>query len=311
MVILETVVPVFLFIAIGKFLKAKDIITDESISFIKFICLNIFLPVMIFDSLAHSEFTSDSFVLIGLMVFCLFFAFACGFFFKRFFDKDVCDYVPYAMPTYEGGLFGIALITILVGQRNIAQILSMDVISGVFVFTVMATGLKLISGQKMTKKEVAASICTNPVLISVALGFVAAATGFGSVIDSSAFANLYTKTTNFFIQPISPLILICIGSGLVFERQVLAKGLKLALLRLFVQGTLCATTLVVLSLTGIINPVLKISVLVYFFVPTSFLLSMYTRDQKSIEFVSGYLSLQILISLTIFSVVSVYAGYIL
>ena len=49
MVILETVVPVFLFIAIGKFLKAKDIITDESISFIKFICLNI-----LFNEQVHS-----------------------------------------------------------------------------------------------------------------------------------------------------------------------------------------------------------------------------------------------------------------
>lgn len=313
MTILETVIPVFLMIFLGKFLKSKNIISDSGISCIKSISTNVFLPVMAFDTLIHGSFSLDSLLLIGLEIFILFTAFGLGFLFKRFFDPSINGYVPYAMTTYEGGLFGWALIAILVGHKSEAMfsIVSMDIFSGIFCFTVMATGLKFLAGQQMTKKEIFISIITNPLIIAVILGFIGAAFNLGEIIDNSKAANLYTKTVNMFIQPLSPMILICIGSGLVFDWNVLKKGLKLAFLRYGIQIILCLITLLVISITVGLSPELRVALLVYFFVPTSFLLSMYANDKEAIEFTSGYLSLQIIISLIIYSVISIYASYYL
>lgn len=313
MTILETVIPVFLMIFLGKFLKSKNIISDSGISCIKSISTNVFLPVMAFDTLIHGSFSLDSLLLIGLEIFILFTAFGLGFLFKRFFDPSINGYVPYAMTTYEGGLFGWALIAILVGHKSEAMfsIVSMDIFSGIFCFTVMATGLKFLAGQQMTKKEIFISIITNPLIIAVILGFIGAAFNLGEIIDNSKAANLYTKTVNMFIQPLSPMILICIGSGLVFDWSVLKKGLKLAFLRYGIQIILCLITLLVISITVGLSPELRVALLVYFFVPTSFLLSMYANDKEAIEFTSGYLSLQIIISLIIYSVISIYASYYL
>lgn len=313
MTILETVIPVFLMIFLGKFLKSKNIISDSGISCIKSISTNVFLPVMAFDTLIHGSFSLDSLLLIGLEIFILFTAFGLGFLFKRFFDPSINGYVPYAMTTYEGGLFGWALIAILVGHKSEAMfsIVSMDIFSGIFCFTVMATGLKFLAGQQMTKKEIFISIITNPLIIAVILGFIGAAFNLGEIIDNSKAANLYTKTVNMFIQPLSPMILICIGSGLVFDWNVLKKGLKLAFLRYGIQIILCLITLLVISLTVGLSPELRVALLVYFFVPTSFLLSMYANDKEAIEFTSGYLSLQIIISLIIYSAISIYASYYL
>ena len=138
MTILETVIPVFLMIFLGKFLKSKNIISDSGISCIKSISTNVFLPVMAFDTLIHGSFSLDSLLLIGLEIFILFTAFGLGFLFKRFFDPSINGYVPYAMTTYEGGLFGWALIAILVGHKSEAMfsIVSMDIFSGIFCFTV-------------------------------------------------------------------------------------------------------------------------------------------------------------------------------
>lgn len=308
MTILETIIPVFVMIALGKFLSAKKILTPDGISSIKSVAVNIMLPVMAFDSLIHGSFSKDSLVLIALEIFALAAAFAAGFLLRRFFDAAIRSYVPYAMTTYEGGMFGWALISLLVGQKNMFYIVSMDIFSGIFGFTVTATGLKLISGQKMTRNEIIKSIATNPLVIATVLGFAGAAVHLGEIIDSSKFAGLYSKTAALFIQPLSPLILLCIGAGLVFDRKILAKGLRLALIRYAVQGAICAAVLFVISRTIGLNSALKVSLLVYFFIPTSFLLSMYATDKKAEEFISGLLSLQLIISLLIFSLVSIYAG---
>ncbi|MCQ2597548.1 MAG: hypothetical protein MJ181_06830 [Treponema sp.] len=308
MIILETIIPVFVLIFLGFILKRSGLLKDEGIAVIKKLCCNVFLPVMAFDCLIHGSYSRDSLLLIGLELFMLFAAFGIGFLFKPLFDEKVRGYVPYAMTTYEGGLFGWALITIAVGKENLFYIVSMDIFSGVFVFTIMATGLKMLSGQQMTKKEIIKSICLNPVNISVVLGFLGAAFGLGDLIDKSNFSSVYTKLTDFFIQPMSPMILLCIGSGLVFDWAVLKKGLKLAGLRYGLQVVLCVIVLFVIYKTIGLNPVLKKSLLIYFFVPTSFLLSMYAEEKESVEFTSSVLSLEILISLIIYTIITIFVA---
>ena len=305
MIILETIIPVFVLITLGYILKHTGLFTDDGISVIKKLCCNVFLPVLAFETLIHGSYSKDSLLLIGLELFMLFAAFGLGFIFKPMFDEKVRGYVPYAMTTYEGGLFGWALISIVVGKENLYYIVSMDIFSGVFVFTIIATGLKLLSGEKMTRKEIAVSVCTNPVVLATILGFTGAALGLGKIIDNSDWCGIYTKLTNFFTQPMSPLILLCIGSGLVFDWNVLKKGLKLAGLRYAVQVVLCAIVLFVISRTMGLNDILLKSLLIYFFVPTSFVLNMYANEKETIEFTSSSLSLEILISLLIFTIIIV------
>lgn len=309
MIILETIVPVFLLIALGKFLTVKNILTDSGIACIKNLSVTLLLPVMAFDALIHGSFSSDSLILIGLEFFALFGAFFAGFLFKRCFDSSISDYIPYAMTTYEGGLFGWALISILVGQNNMFYIVSMDIFSGVFGFTVMATGLKMINGEKLTKKEITLSIVKNPLIIATVLGFTGAAFSLGKIIDSSSAASLYNKVTSFFIAPLSPLILISIGSGLVFDKEVLKKGLKLVSIRYLVQILITIIVFAVIHFTIGINGVLFFTLAMYFACPTSFLISMYSQKKEAVEFTSALLSLQILIALVVFCVLSVLQMY--
>lgn len=302
MAIIETIIPVFIFIALGKFLTVKKLLSESGIACIKSMCVNVFLPVMAFDALIHGTYSKDSIILIALEFFALFTAWGVGFFLRRFFDKSIAGYVPYAMCTYEGGLFGWALIGLLVGQENMYYIVSMDIFSGVFGFTVMATGLKMLEGERLTKKEITLSIVKNPLIISVVLGFLGAALGWGNAIDNSAWAGLYTKTTNWFTQPLSPLILISIGSGLVFDKDILKKGIKMAGIRYLVQIVVAVIVLAVIYYAVGLSWVLKFTLLMYFFCPTSFLISMYSQKKEAVEVTSAMLSVQILVALLVFTV---------
>lgn len=307
MTILETIIPVFLFIALGKFLTVKKVLTDSGIACIKSVCVNVLLPVMAFDALISGTYSKDSIILIALEFFALFSCWGVGFYLKRFFDKSISGYVPYAMTTYEGGLFGWALISLLVGQKNMFYIVSMDIFSGVFGFTVMATGLKMLEGERLTKKEITLSIVKNPLIISVVLGFLGAALGWNDAIHRSSWAGIYAKTTSWFIQPLSPLILISIGSGLVFDKEVLKKGLKMAGIRYLIQIVVCVLVLTAIYYTVGLSWVLKMTLLMYFFCPTSFLISMYSRKKEAVEVTSAMLSVQILVALLVF-VILVFVG---
>ncbi len=303
--IFEIVVPVFFLIILGYVLKRKNIITDSGIATMKNIAVNVFLPAVAFHVLIHGTFTRSSFILIGTEICVLFLAYGSGFFCKRLFDGKVAGYVPFAVTTFEGGMFGWAMVSILVGSENLFYIIPMDMMNGIFCFTIMATGLKMLAGSKMTASETVKSIFTSPVVLAVIAGFIGCAIHLGDMIDSSAFGAIYAKCIGWLTEPLTPAILLCIGSGLVFDRTILAKGIKLVACRFCTMAVLCGLVLLFLSRMIGLFPVLTVSIIMYFFIPSSFLLPMYTNEKESVEFTSGYLSLQIIVSLVMFTIVSV------
>jgi predicted permease len=305
MKILEIIIPVLLLIWIGWILKRKNIVTDSGIATLKNIAVNVFLPVVAFNVLINGTFTKSSFVLICVEVVVLFVAFGCGFLYKPLFDENVRGYVPYAITTFEGGMFGWAMVSILVGAQNLFYIIPMDMINGIFCFTIMTAGLKMLAGTKMSMGESIKSFFMSPLIIAVILGFIGCFMQLGAAINASPFANAYNTTVGWLSQPLAPVILICIGSGLVFDKNILKKGIKLVFFRYLTMAVLCALTLFFLAEYVGLFPVLTVSILMYFFIPTSFLLPMFTNDKESVEFTSGYLSLQIMVSLAVFIVISI------
>ncbi len=225
--ILEIVVPVFFLIALGYVLKRKKIISDSGIASIKNIAVNVFLPAIAFNVLINGKFGKSSLVLIGTEIVVLFAAYGAGFFCKRFFDRSVQGYVPLAVTTFEGGMFGWAMISILVGAENLFYIIPMDMMNGIFCFTIMATSLKILAGSKMTIGETVKSFFTSPLILAVIAGFIGCAFQLGTKINDSAFSEVYRQCIRWLTEPLSPVILLCIGSGLEFNRRIFAKGIKL------------------------------------------------------------------------------------
>jgi len=302
---LEIVIPVFLLIAAGYILKRINLITDSGAATLKNVAVNLFLPPLAFNVLIHGQFTKSAFIMMATGIIVLAVAYFIGLFWKRFFDKSVSGYVPWSITTFEGGMFGWAMIAILVGDSNLFYIVPMDIMNGVFCFSIMSAGLKMLSGQTMSTSQKFKAVFTSPLIIAVILGFIGCAFNWGGIIEGSKFAGLYNKCISWLTGPLTPVILLTIGYGLVFDGKVLSKGIKLVILRVLTMAVLCVITISVLSLFVDMNRVLRVSLITYFFVPTSFVLPMYTKSKESIEFTSGYLSLQIIVSLVIFTVISI------
>ncbi|MCK9170284.1 MAG: hypothetical protein M0P01_07700 [Treponema sp.] len=305
MQILETIVPVFLLIGLGVILRKKNLLTASGVSSLKKLLINVLLPVTAFNVLINGTITRESFLLIAVMIVILFAAWGIGHVYRPFFDKKIRGYIPLIMTTFEGGMIGWSLVSIIVGTQNLFLVIPMDVINGVFGFTFFAANLKILAGSRMTRRETVKSVLGNPLIIAVVLGFAGSAFHLGTRINNSAFAGTYNRCILYLTGPLSPLMLICIGFGLTFNRETFFTGLKVTVLRYVTVGVLTAAALFFLYRIHTPSPVLLVALLTYFSVPTSFLLQMYTDDKDVTEFTSSVLSLEIIASLLIFSILSV------
>ena len=170
--IIELILPIFVLIAFGKILKQTNIISNEGIKTIKNLAVNLFLPFTFFNILIHGTFNKDSIILIIAGFIIIFSAYLLGFLFRPLFSDDIKKYVPYTNTCIESGMFALAILNMIIGKENLFQIIQIDMVNNIFVFTVVTTGLTLISGKKQTTKQVINSIIKSPIIISLILGII-------------------------------------------------------------------------------------------------------------------------------------------
>ena len=300
--IIELILPIFILIILGKILKRANIINNEGIKTIKNLAVNLFLPFTFFNIIIHGTFNKDSIVLIIAGFLIVFTAYLLGFLYKPLFSNDIKKYVPYTNTCIESGMFALAILNIIIGKENLFPIIQMDMINNIFVFTVVTTGLTLISGKKQNAKQVMKSILTSPIIISLILGIIGALFNLGEKIDNSNFAATYNKIILFLTEPLSPMILLCIGAELEFELDIFKKAVKLFFVRFATMAVLISLTIFCMSKIISVDIIFIKSMIIYFLSPSPFILLMYTNDENINKFISGFLSLQIIMSL-IFAVI--------
>ena len=201
-------------------------------------------------------------------------------------------------------MFALAILNMIIGKENLFQIIQMDMVNNIFVFTVVTTGLTLISGKKQTTKQVINSIIKSPIIISLILGIIGALFNLGEKIDNSNLSGTYNIIISFLTEPLSSMILLCIGAELEFEIDILKKAIKLFFVRFATMAVLISLSLFVISKIINVNFIFVKSMIIYFLSPSPFILLMYTNDEKVNKFLSGFLSLQIIMSLIFCIIVS-------
>ncbi|MEI0530944.1 transporter [Brachyspira pilosicoli] len=302
--IIELILPIFILIALGKILKQINIISSDGIKTIKNLAVNLFLPFTFFNILIYGTFNKDSIVLIAAGFIIIFAAYLLGFLYRPLFSDDIKKYIPYTNTCIESGMFALAILNIIIGKDNLFPIIQIDMVNNIFVFTVVTTGLTLISGKKQNTKQIINSIIKSPIIISLILGIIGALFNLGEKIDNSNFLGTYNRIISFLTEPLSPMILLCIGAELEFKPNIFKKAIKLFFVRFATMAVLISLTLFVISKIININIIFIKSMIIYFLSPSPFILLMYSDNEKVNKLISGFLSLQIIISLILCVIIS-------
>lgn len=302
---IKTLVPIVLLILTGVLLKKIKFVNDEAIDGIKKVATNVFLPVVIFNALVTTDLNMDSIFLVVIGMSVLFIGFGLGFVFKMLNKKEYRKYIPFTTTLFECGMIGYALTEPLVGKDNLFYIATIDIAGVIFGFTIWVTLLQRAgddtTNETVQKSNILIDMIKSPTLIAAVLGMIVSFTGMGRIMLESDIGPVYENTADMFSAPLTPVILICLGYGLKFSKENLLDAFILVGQRIIAVAFAVGISLLIFGWFIEFTPELKISMIMYYALPPSMLVSVYTKGEKNQGVMSCMLSMYIVLSLIIFS----------
>lgn len=204
--IINSVLPAFIIIALGYFLKKKGFITEAIDNFINGIAYYLILPCMIFTSINKTPFR-DVFNLnavIGLYITAII-TFILSLFVSGFFEKSKQGCITTCAFRSNIAYIGFPIVFNLYGSKGLGKISVLTGFIAVFIISIAVIYLNIISSKN--KENVLSFALKDPLII----------TSIGSLFFSYFNLKLplfFNNTIDMLSTMGSPLMLIAVGSGL-------------------------------------------------------------------------------------------------
>ncbi len=303
--LLEKLLPVLLIIAIGWFMRKKNIVSGSTINDLKQLILNLALPFTLFLSFSKTALEAK-YILIVIFVFLLcMIMYGFGFLLKRrlpgVFDSL---YTPWFMSGFEFGMIGIGLFSALFGTENLPLITLIGLGHEFFAWFVAIPYVQFLSGGKFRLTETLGKFVRTPVILGILGGLIASVTGACAFLETVFWGRAVLGAMLTVSNILVPLILMVVGYSLIIEKENMsraAKYLAARLLPLLAVGTLIL--FLIHALAGPIDPLFNIAYYAFLILPPSYLIPVFVRDdEKERHFFS-----QTVVYYTIIS----FAGYII
>lgn len=222
---LNATVPVFLVMVIGYILKNLKMMDESFVKTLNKFNYNITLPLLLFQDIAGSDFSSvwdTSYVL--FCFFCTLFCIASTWIItaKLYHKKDLVGEFVQASYRSSAAVLGIAFIQNIYGNAGMAPLMIIGTVplynvAAVIIlsFTVPVDNEASKSEKKTAIQKSVKGIFTNPIIWGIIAGMLVSLSGI-------SFPFIIDKTINYFAVLATPLALIGLGAG--FEgKKALAK----------------------------------------------------------------------------------------
>ena len=301
---MTVILPVLVLIGIGMFLRKRILVSDQGISDMKFVVLNICMPAALFRNFLTTTLTSRDGALLLIMTAAMAVTFLLGFVVCRI-ARIKEPSVPYLCSTIEGGCIGLVFYGLLFGQNNLYRFALLDAGGALFQWPVIMTLFAAMqSGKK--NKDLAGSLksMVNPVTIAIFSGVVLSACGLGAGITSVPAGEVLVSLLDYVSAPTGPIIIITIGYGIVLKGipwNTLLKGILARMAIFAVVGT------IVYFITAWLfpeDPLYRLGILLYYTAPPTFAYSALARREQDRIFVGTYLAVYTVLAVIAFLVIT-------
>jgi hypothetical protein len=185
----------------------------------------------------------------------------------------------------------------LCGDEYFSNIVIIDLAACVFVFGVYLGMLQLVDQNiPFNLKKLCINALKTPSFITLVLGLICGITGLMDKFLATPAAAVYTSIKDMIVAPISPMILICVGYSLSFNKELIPDVLKTVLVRFIVQMSLMAVTLLIMKNFSLDKYMLA-AFLVYFMSTPNFNPGTVVKDEKGGQYIATTTSLYCLITI--------------
>jgi hypothetical protein len=300
--ILKIVLPLILSLGIGFYARKRAILTPEAIEGMKTFVMKFALPAMLFGLFFTAEYSVNILLFAATMFTLGFVGLGLGFLIGKPLEKR-SPMLKFMTTGWEVGMLGYALYALLFGVENLRYLALMDFGHVLFVFSGFITALNIRMG--CSPKESAKALVTNPIPWAMLSGAILAILGVSRALAPSGITELIKSLCDFVATPLSCVILVVVGYGIEFSKKNFTTAAISVVMRTLVCAVLCAIALLFIGAFIPLSDAMRWAIIILFITPAPFILTMYTTNEQERADVSMSLSLQTMVTVFMFIIITI------
>ena len=296
------VLPILFCASLGMVARAKKLMTPGQLDGLPQFVIRFALPCVLFNSCLTAQISGES---LGSM------AIACGFSligailaFKVRKKRLPYSNLPMLSCSMETGMLGIPLVILLFGASEAYRMGVLDLAQS-FVCIPVLSILTADDGSSPSPKKLVKKVFTSPLMLCSLAGLALNLLGIRAYLDSIGVLAIITECTGFIGEPISALMLFCVGYNFSFTREDRGAIFKVSGAHLALHLLFALAAQLLLCLFPSVDPMTRWVMLLYFTLPGSYLSPALGKNEKEQVVLSSACSLLTLFTILVFTLMAV------
>lgn len=300
--VLEILAPIFVTIALGVWARRKNTFSEEASRGLQQFVMNICLPCVLFNSCLTGDFGMESLTSMALLIPLIFVSSVWSFRVGR--KKYPYHNLPQIFSSQETGMLGIPLFMTLFGAAQAYRMGVMDVAQGVVSIPVIAI-LSANAGENPSARAIVKKVFQSPLLLMSLSGLFLNLTGAIDVLNSVGVGSILTGVTGFIAQPVSAVILFCVGYNFSLGKENRRRIFEICGLHFAFFAVFCGIIQGILCFVPGVDALTRWAILLYCALPGSYLTAGLGRTREESAVGASVCSILTVVCLVIFCVMAV------
>lgn len=297
----QVVAPIFAAIFLGILARKKNWISREGVQGFQQFVMKIGLPCVVFNSCLTADMGAESVSSMALVLPAVAAATVWSFSAR----KKLFPYhnLPQLFAAQETGMLGIPLFMILFGADQAYRMGVLDLTQAVTAYPVIAI-LTADAGENPTVSAVVKKVLVSPLLVMSLLGLALNISGAGEWLEAVGIARVITESTSFLSAPVSALMIFSVGYNFSLARGKRNVIIRLSVIHFLMYAVFCAIIQLALFLVPGADGLTRWVILLYCFLPSSYLAPGLGRSEEDHTVASGVCSVLTVTSLIVFCIMA-------
>ena len=295
------VIPILFCASMGILARAKNLMAQEQIEGLPQFAVRFALPCVLFNSCLTAQISGES---VGSMAIAFAFSLT-GAVLAFVVRKKQLPYsnLPLLGCSMETGMLGIPLTILLFGASQAYRMGVLDLAQSFICIPVISI-LSADTGNSPSMGKLMKKVITSPLMLCSLSGLVLNLIGIRAFLDSIGVLAIISECAGFIGQPVSALMLFCVGYNFSFTREDRVAIFKVCGAHMGLHLLFAGAAQLLLCLFPSVDPATRWVMLLYFTLPGSYLTPALGKTKKEQEIISSACSLLTLFCLLVFSFIA-------
>lgn len=297
----QVVAPIFAAILLGILAKKKNWVSKEGVQGFQQFVMKIGLPCVVFNSCLTADMGAESVSSMALVLPLVLLATLWAFRARK--KRYPYHNLPQLFTAQETGMLGIPLYMILFGADQAYRMGVLDLTQAVTAYPVIAI-LTADTGENPSVSTIVKKVFSSPLMIMSILGLTLNLSGAGEWLESAGIAGIITESTSFLSTPVSALMIFSVGYNFSLAKGSRTTIFKISAIHFVMYAIFCIIIQLALFLVPDVDALTRWVILLYCFLPASYLSPGLGRSEEDYTVASGVCSVLTVTCLLVFCIMA-------